>query len=258
MCGSMTIRIRIASAADKATSASVLPRQGMRRFCFVDAGGFAKQAAMDGRAGTLLDILTAAPVVPVLTIDSPEIAVPLARALVAGGLTAIEVTLRTKAALEAIRAIAAEVEGCSVGAGTVLNRSQLGDAVAAGSTFLVSPGASPDLLAAASDCPVPFLPGAATAGEAMTLAERGFATLKFFPAAPAGGIAYLGALAAPLPDIGFCPTGGISAENAREYLALANVVCVGGSWVAPKDALAGRDWARVTTLAREAAALPRG
>ena len=209
----------------------------------------------DARREKLLSFLNTAPVVPVLTIEDRAIAVPLAKALVAGGLTALEVTLRTAAGPDCIRAIAAEVEGANVGAGTVLDRRQLEEAVAAGAKFLVSPGATPGLMAAARDCPLPFLPGVATAGEAMTLAEAGFTILKFFPAEPAGGVAYLKALGAPLPDIRFCPTGGIGAKNAADYLALANVICVGGSWVAPADALAAGDWARVTSLSRAAAAL---
>jgi 2-dehydro-3-deoxyphosphogluconate aldolase/(4S)-4-hydroxy-2-oxoglutarate aldolase len=204
---------------------------------------------------TLRRILTAAPVVPVLTIEDRAMAVPLARALVAGGLTALEVTLRTKAGPDCIRAIAAEVEGADVGAGTVLDRRQLDQAVACGARFLVSPGATPDLVVAARDCPVPFLPGVATAGEAMTLAEAGFTMLKFFPAEPAGGVAYLKALASPLPEFRFCPTGGVGPANATEYLALDNVVCVGGSWVAPSDALAADDWGRITALAQAAATL---
>jgi 2-dehydro-3-deoxyphosphogluconate aldolase/(4S)-4-hydroxy-2-oxoglutarate aldolase len=209
----------------------------------------------DDRQERLLNILQPVAVVPVLTIEDRETAVPLAKALVAGGLTALEVTLRTKAGADCIRAIAAEVEGANVGAGTVLDRRQLDEAVAAGAKFLVSPGATPGLVAAARDCPLPFLPGVATAGEAMTLAEAGFTFLKFFPAEPAGGIPYLKALAAPLPHLRFCPTGGIGARNAPDYLALANVICVGGSWVAPPDAIAARDWARITALSREAAKL---
>ncbi len=200
-------------------------------------------------------ILTAAPLVPVLTIEDRKAAVPLARALVAGGLTAIEVTLRTASAIESIRAIAAEVEGANVGAGTVLNTKQYEDAAKAGAKFIVSPGATPKLIAAGKDSSVPFLPGVNTAGEAMTLEEAGFATLKFFPSEPAGGLAYLKALVAPLPHIRFCPTGGISLKNAPDYLALPNIICVGGTWVAPPDAVAAGDWAKITTLAREAAAL---
>ena len=210
---------------------------------------------MTARDEDLLAILTAAPVVPVLTIEDRHTAVPLARALVEGGLTALEVTLRTPAALECIRAIAGEVQGANVGAGTVCDAGQLHAAIAAGAKFLVSPGATPDLLRAAADAPVPYLPGAATAGEAMTLAERGITILKFFPAEPAGGIAYLKALGAPLPQIRFCPTGGIGLKNAPDYLALPNVICVGGSWVAPAAAVANGDWATVKRLAAEAAAL---
>lgn len=213
---------------------------------------------MQTRDAALQKILGAAPVVPVLTIESVAVAVPLAKALVAGGLTALEVTLRTAAGLDCIRAIAAEVEGCDVGAGTVLDPRQLGEAVSAGAKFLVSPGATPALVEAAADTPIPFLPGVATAGEAMTLADRGYRYLKFFPAEPAGGIAYLKSLAAPLPHIRFCPTGGIGVKNAPDYLTLQNVVCVGGSWVAPADAISQGNWTRVTALSREAAMLKRG
>jgi 2-dehydro-3-deoxyphosphogluconate aldolase / (4S)-4-hydroxy-2-oxoglutarate aldolase len=213
---------------------------------------------MGEKEDRLIEVLTAAPVVPVLTIEDSATAVPLARALVAGGLTALEVTLRTAAGLDCIRAIKAEVEGCNVGAGTVLDPRQMEDAAAAGATFMVSPGASPKLLAAARDCPVPFLPGVATAGEAMALAEEGMTILKFFPAEPAGGIAYLKALSAPLPGIRFCPTGGVGPKNAAEYLALGNVICVGGSWVAPAEAVAQGNWTRVTALSKEASQLGRG
>lgn len=210
---------------------------------------------MDTRQQQLKVILSAAPVVPVLTIEDFRTAVPLGRALVAGGLTALEVTLRTPAALDCIRAIANEVEGARVGAGTVLDAQQYQQAAQAGARFVVSPGATPRLIAAASDSPVAFLPGVNTAGEAMTLAEAGFPTLKFFPAEPAGGLAYLKALAAPLPGIRFCPTGGITVASAPSYLALPNVICVGGTWVAPAAAIAAGDWAKVTALAREAAAI---
>lgn len=203
-------------------------------------------------------ILTAAPVVPVLTIADVAVAVPLARALVAGGLTALEVTLRTPAAVDCIRAIAGEIEGANVGAGTVLNAAQYDAAAKAGATFIVSPGATDALLSAAEGTEVPFLPGAATASEAMALAERGYRFLKFFPAEQAGGVAYLKALGAPIPSVRFCPTGGVSPTNASDYLALANVVCVGGTWVAPADALAVGDWERVTALSREAALIGRG
>lgn len=213
---------------------------------------------MDAKTQELVRILTAAPVVPVLTLDSVKTAVPLARALVAGGLTAIEVTLRTAGALDCIRAIADEVPGSNVGAGTVLDDKQLGEAVRAGAKFLVSPGASPKLLAAGLDAAVPFLPGVATAGEAMTLSEAGLTILKFFPAEAAGGATYLKQLAAPLPHIRFCPTGSLSPKNAGDYLALPNVICVGGSWVAPAEAVSQGNWTRVTALSREAVALKRG
>lgn len=200
-------------------------------------------------------VLRLAPVVPVLVIEDARTAVPLARALVAGGLKAIEVTFRTAAALEAMRAIAAEVEGAVVGAGTVLTARQVEDAVKAGCVFLVSPGASLDLLTAARGSPAPLLPGAATASEAMTLLEQGYAFQKFFPAEPAGGLAYLKALAQPLAGISFCPTGGITRESAGRYLALPNVVCVGGSWVAPADKVAAGAWDEIEALARDAAGL---
>lgn len=203
----------------------------------------------------LLPILQAAPVVPVLIIEDVRTAVPLARALVAGGLTALEVTLRTPSALECIRAIKAEVEGANVGAGTILNEKQFDEAVNAGSTFLVSPGITPKLLAHAAGSPVPLLPGIATAGEAMWLLEEGFGAAKFFPAEQAGGAPYIKALASPLPGLVFCPTGGVGLKNAVSYLSLSNVVCVGGSWVAPAAAVAAGDWDQITRLASEAAAL---
>lgn len=202
-----------------------------------------------------LALMRLAPVIPVLTVASRADALAQARALVAGGLRAIEVTLRTPAALEAIGAIAAEVPGAVVGAGTVLDETGLSAALAAGARFLVSPGATPHLAAAAAASPVPFLPGAATASEAMALREFGFRQLKFFPAEAAGGAKALAALAAPLADLQFCPTGGIDLEKAPAYLSLPNVVCVGGSWMLPKAALAAGDFAAVERLAREAAAL---
>jgi len=203
----------------------------------------------------LSTLLAGATVVPVLMIDSVEAALPLARALVDGGITVLEITLRTPAALEAIRAIAGEVEGAVVGAGTVLTPAQYQVAEHAGARFVVSPGATPALLKAAAASSAPFLPGAATASEVMRLIEHGYHCLKFFPAEPAGGIAYLQALAAPLPGARFCPTGGIDAERAPGYLALPNVLCVGGSWLAPRDAVVAGDWPTITGLARAAAAL---
>lgn len=203
----------------------------------------------------LQPIVAMAPVIPVVILEDIALAVPLARALVAGGLRVIEVTLRTGAAINAIEAIVGEVEGAIVGAGTVLSKGQLIAAARAGAQFIVSPGVNSDLLKAADDSPVPFLPGAATASEAMRLMDAGYTILKFFPAEPAGGIPYLKALASPLPALSFCPTGGIDAKNAPAYLALDNVVCVGGSWVTPKDALAAGDWPRFEELARKASLL---
>lgn len=210
---------------------------------------------MGEKTDRLLSILTMQPVVPVLVVEDAALAVPLARALVAGGLRAIEITLRTPAALDAVRAIAEEVEGATVGAGTILDARQFDAAERAGAQFIVSPGTTQEILDRARRSAVPLLPGAATASEAMALREEGHVVLKFFPAEPAGGTAYLKALASPLAGTVFCPTGGITPGNAGDYLALDNVVCVGGSWVAPRDALAGGDWDRVRTLAAEAAAL---
>ncbi|NID06406.1 bifunctional 4-hydroxy-2-oxoglutarate aldolase/2-dehydro-3-deoxy-phosphogluconate aldolase [Luteibacter jiangsuensis] len=201
--------------------------------------------------------LRLAPVVPVVIIEDASKAVGMARALVAGGVPAIEVTLRTPAALDAVRAIAAEVEGAFVGVGTVLTAQDLENAYKAGAKFAVSPGSSPRLLDAADDHELPLLPGAATSSEAMALLERGYRFQKFFPAVPAGGTKLLGAWASPLPQIRFCPTGGISLANAPEFLALPNVVCVGGSWLTPADKLASSDWAGIETLAREASQLAR-
>lgn len=201
------------------------------------------------------NLLDLAPVIPVIVLDDAESAVPLARALVGGGLPVIEVTLRTPAALDAIRRIAAEVPDAVVGAGTVRSPRDVEAATGAGARFLVSPGTTPDLLAAMLDAGVPFLPGAATATEAMALAERGVRELKFFPAEPAGGVAYLKALSGPLPDVRFCPTGGITPSNAPAYLALPNVGCVGGSWLTPRSLVAAGDFARIEKLASEAAAL---
>ena len=210
---------------------------------------------MNAKTQSLLSILKLQPVVPVLIVEDAASAVPLARALVAGGLKAIEITLRTPAALDAVKAVAAEVEGAHVGAGTILNARDYEAAVKAGSTFIVSPGVAPGVLSAAKDSSVPLLPGAATASEVMTLREAGYEVLKFFPAEQAGGAAYLKALSSPLAGTVFCPTGGISLKNAHDYLSLPNVVCVGGSWVAPKDLVAAGDWAGITKLASEAAAL---
>ncbi|RAP41406.1 keto-deoxy-phosphogluconate aldolase [Rhodovulum viride] len=197
-----------------------------------------------------------ASVIPVLVIEDAALARPLAEALVAGGLPVLEVTLRTPAALDAIREMAG-VEGGVVGAGTLLTPADVEAATAAGARFGVSPGSTPALLDAARAGDLPLLPGAATASEAMALLEKGYSVQKFFPAETAGGAAALKALASPLPQIRFCPTGGVSLANAASYLGLPNVLCVGGSWVAPKDKVAAGDWDAIVALAREAAALPR-
>lgn len=210
---------------------------------------------MGDKTEKLLSTLKLQPVVPVLIIEDAKTAVPLARALVAGGLKAIEITLRTEAALEAVRLVAQEVEGAVVGAGTILNAAHYAAAVDAGSQFIVSPGTTQELLDVARQSDIPLLPGAATASEVMALREEGYKVLKFFPAEQAGGAAYLKALSSPLAGTLFCPTGGISLKNAMDYLSLPNVVCVGGSWVAPKELVSAGDWAGITKLASEASAL---
>jgi 2-dehydro-3-deoxyphosphogluconate aldolase/(4S)-4-hydroxy-2-oxoglutarate aldolase len=209
----------------------------------------------DDRRQRLETILRRGPVIPVATIADPDRAVPLARALLAGGIEVVEVTLRTPAALEAIRRIRSEVPAMVVGAGTVVAPAQLETVEKLGVAFAVSPGITPRLLDAAEGSPVPVLPGIATASEALLLLERGMVLAKLFPAGPAGGPALLRALAGPFPELGFCPTGGIDAGNAASYLALSNVLCVGGSWLAPVEAVAGCDWGRIERLAREARAL---
>ncbi|WP_369388861.1 bifunctional 4-hydroxy-2-oxoglutarate aldolase/2-dehydro-3-deoxy-phosphogluconate aldolase [Streptomyces sp. CG1] len=204
---------------------------------------------------SVLDLVGHAPVVPVVVVSDAADAVPLARALVAGGLPAIEVTLRTPAALDAVRAIAAEVPQAVVGAGTVITPEQVDACVAVGARFLVSPGWTNALLEAMRGSGVPFLPGVSTTSEVVALLERGVREMKFFPAQAAGGTAYLRSLAGPLPQARFCPTGGIVPGNAPEYLSLPNVGCVGGSWMVPADAVAAGDWARIEELARGAARL---
>lgn len=199
------------------------------------------------------EICQRAPVVPVLVLDDVAHAQPLAEALVAGGLPALEVTLRTPVALDCIRAMA-EVPGGVVGAGTLLTPADVKAAKAAGATFGVSPGATDTLLQACIDEDLPLLAGAATASEAMALLEKGFDMLKFFPAEAAGGAPAVKSIGAPIPQISFCPTGGVSPKNKMDYLSLPNVVCVGGSWVAPKDKMAAGDWAGIEALARDAAA----
>ncbi|MBU4528164.1 MAG: 2-dehydro-3-deoxy-phosphogluconate aldolase [Hoeflea sp.] len=207
---------------------------------------------MGDKTQALISILKLQPVVPVLVIKDLAHAVPLARALVAGGLKAIEITLRSPVALEAIRAVADEVEGAVPGAGTVLNARQYHQAVEAGSQFIVSPGTTLELLDVARKSAVPMLPGAATPSEVMALREEGYEVLKFFPAEQAGGAAYLKSLSSPLAGTMFCPTGGITPDNARDYLSLPNVICVGGSWVAPQALVEAGDWDGITRLATEA------
>ncbi|MDN5927989.1 MAG: 2-dehydro-3-deoxy-phosphogluconate aldolase [Hyphomicrobiales bacterium] len=212
---------------------------------------------MAQKTDKLLPILEGQPVIPVLKIDRLADAVPLARALAAGGLPAVEITLRTADAIDAIRLVADEVPEALVGAGTILSAHGFEQAVDAGARFVVSPGTTQELLDCARASGVPFLPGAITPSEIMSLREEGYSILKFFPAEQAGGAAFLKSLAAPLAGIHFCPTGGISLANAHDYLSLSNVVCVGGSWVAPDDLLKAKDWDGITALARQAAQLPR-
>ena len=208
----------------------------------------ARNAAVDA-------VFAKAPVLPVIVIDRVEDAVPLARALVAGGLPVLEVTLRTAAALEGMRRIAAEVEGAVLGAGTVLAPADLEASAAAGCSFAISPGATPALYHAADASPIAWLPAVATASEVMQGLAHGHQRFKFFPAVSSGGIPALKGFAGPFPQVRFCPTGGIDATSAPDFLALPNVGTVGGSWMLPKDAIAGGDWARLERLAREAAGL---
>jgi 2-dehydro-3-deoxyphosphogluconate aldolase / (4S)-4-hydroxy-2-oxoglutarate aldolase len=212
-------------------------------------------AAMQERQRRIDAVLALGPVIPVVVIDRVDDAVPLARALLAGGVRVIEVTLRTPVALDAIRAIAREVTDAVVGAGTVLTSADLRAAQEAGATFAVAPGHSPRLLDAADHSSLPLLPGAATASEAMTLLERGYRSQKFFPAAAAGGIAMLRSLGGPLPHVRFCATGGIDARDAADYLALGNVACVGGSWLTSAATVRSGDWDTIMRLAREATSL---
>lgn len=197
-------------------------------------------------------VLTQAPVVPVLSISRLEDAVPLARALVDGGLPVLEVTLRTPVALEAIEAIRKDVPEAVVGAGTVVNAKDFSAAVAAGSVFIVSPGSTPELLAAAGDADVPLIPGVATASELMLALQAGLDCLKFFPAAIAGGPAAIKALGGPFPQVSFCPTGGVTLDNMQEYFALPSVITVGGTWLTPNSLVDAADWAGIMRLASEA------
>jgi len=204
---------------------------------------------------TLLEIMRASPVIPVIAIDDINHAVPLAKALVAGGIRVLEVTLRTEHGLPAIRAIAEQVPQAIVGVGTLTQPDEFAAARDAGAVFGVSPGLTPSLIQAARTSGLPLLPGVMTPSEVMTAREAGFRQLKLFPAVPAGGVGMLNAIAGPLPDMMFCPTGGISQETAAQFLACNNVACVGGSWLTPKDALQAGDWTRITALARAASAL---
>lgn len=199
--------------------------------------------------------LKKAAVVPVMVIEDVSQAVPLARALVKGGLPVLEITLRTEAAMDCIRAIKAEVEGAIIGAGTVITPQQLRECEKLGCEFAVSPGSTGKLLSEAEDRNIALLPGGVTASECMALLEWGYTIQKFFPAEPAGGSAYLSSLASPLPQIKFCPTGGITPELAPKYLKLSNVITIGGSWMAPKNLVAAGDWAGIENLAREASRL---
>ncbi|MEM1376345.1 MAG: 2-dehydro-3-deoxy-phosphogluconate aldolase [Pseudomonadota bacterium] len=203
----------------------------------------------------LYEIMTGQPVIPVIVIDNADDAVPMAQALVAGGLPAIEITLRTDAALESIERIAKEVPEAIVGAGTVLNGNQYEKVVSAGARFAVSPGFTREIAAAALGSAVPLLPGSTSASEIMRAIELGYTLLKFFPAEQAGGAPFLKSLSSPFSGVQFCPTGGVSPSNAKDYLSLPNVLCVGGSWVVPKDAVEAGDWARVEALAKEASQL---
>ena len=206
---------------------------------------------------TALDVMQDAPVIPVIVLQDPQDAVPLARALAAGGIRMLEVTLRTREALECIEAIAKEVPEAVPGAGTIRSAADAQAAALAGARFGVSPGYTRAVGKACHDLGMPLLPGVATGSEIMMAQEDGFQQLKFFPALQAGGAPMLKAWQGPFGEVKFCPTGGIHAGNAAEFLALANVACVGGSWIVPADAIAQKDWARIETLAREAKALSR-
>ncbi|MCG9696603.1 bifunctional 4-hydroxy-2-oxoglutarate aldolase/2-dehydro-3-deoxy-phosphogluconate aldolase [Shewanella sp. Isolate11] len=200
------------------------------------------------------DIFKRSPIVPVMVINKIEDAVPLARALVAGGISVLEVTLRTPCALEAIAKIAKEVPEAIVGAGTILNEAQLQQAVDAGAQFVITPGATTDLLKAAMAGTVPLIPGVASISEVMAGMALGYTNFKFFPAEASGGVNALKAFAGPLANIRFCPTGGITPSSYKDYLALSNVDCIGGSWIAPADAMEQGDWDRITQLCKEAIA----
>jgi len=199
-------------------------------------------------------VLSTGPVVPVIVVKQPEHAVPMAKALVAGGIRVLEVTLRTPVAMDALRAIIREVPEAIVGAGTVINTQQLKEVTDAGAQFVISPGLTESLLRAATEGPVPLIPGISTVSELMIGMDHGLREFKFFPAEASGGVKALSALAGPFPQVRFCPTGGITPANYRDYLALKSVLCIGGSWLVPDEALQQGDWERITQLAREAIA----
>ena len=212
---------------------------------------------MSNKSELLLSLLDGQPVIPVLKIERAKDAVPLARALAKGGLRMIEITLRTSEAVEAIRRAASEVEEAIVGAGTILSAAQFEEAAKAGSRFIVSPGLTKEVLAAGGNSDVPLLPGAITPSEIMTAQDAGLDFLKFFPAEQAGGAAFLKSLASPFAGIRFCPTGGIGTGNAKDYLDLPNVICIGGSWVAPDNLVKAGKWDEIEALARQASRLGR-
>ena len=203
----------------------------------------------------LIEIMQVSPVIPVIAIDDPSHAVPLARALVAGGIRVLEVTLRTAHGLNAIRAIAEQVPDAIVGVGTLTRRDEFAAARDAGAVFGVSPGLTTELIEGSHSSGLPLLPGVMTPSEVLSAREVGLRQLKLFPAVPAGGVGMLNAIAGPLPDMQFCPTGGISQQTAPQFLACKNVVCVGGSWLTPPELIAAGDWARITALAQAAARL---
>jgi len=206
---------------------------------------------------TMLELMRSGPVIPVIVINEVDQAVPLARALVAGGVRVLEVTLRTSAALDAVKAIAQEVEGAIVGVGTITRANDFERALGAGAVFGVSPGLTPELIRAARSSGLPLLPGVMTPSEVIAARAEGFSELKLFPAQQAGGVGMLKALYGPLPDVTFCPTGGITAATTAQFLALPNVACVGGSWLTPPEAITAGDWSRITALASEAMSLRR-
>lgn len=210
---------------------------------------------MSDKMTSIPEILALGPVIPVIVIDDAAQAVPLATALLAGGIRTIEITLRTPAALDAIRAVAADCPDIVVGAGTVNNAALAHEAREAGAGFAVSPGTTANVIKGCADAGLPLLPGAATVSEVMELQDAGFTAMKFFPANAAGGIGFIKALASPLPGISFCPTGGITQDSASDWLALSNIACVGGSWVASQAAIAAGDFDGITDRARAAAAL---